>query len=567
MKTLHLSKFSIFIIAVVSIVIIIDTSIAYAQEKQTPDAASMGPPPVQNSSKRYDIKVEFAPTSIVVNPVTNVIYTSHTSLGDSVSVISGKTNKTISVIKVGTDPGHIAVNPITNMIYVANLNSHSVSVISGLTNKVVDTIDVGEFPRDMLINTKTNTVYIGNEGSSTISVIDGKTNSVVATIPVCNISGSESTFAIDPTGNTIYVTCTGPEGAIDVISGVTNKLIDTIPVGHDPTNVVFNPNTHMLYTANNGDYTVSVVSAKTDKVVITIPVELFPTVVAINPDTNMIYVANNFNSSSNKLSVIDGMTNKVVAKVSIGSGVQNIAIDSSNNIIYVVNYASNSISVISGKTNTLIDTIPVGALPTSIAINNVTSTVYVANWRSDFVSMIPVTSLDLQTIPEWKSINISTGPFTESAQSANNFDIQYRTINGTDVLQAHDYTFVANTYSKTNGMFEIKIPRNFPYYNGKDGPSENEKYIILENGADLTSSQYDKTVSDCLFTYSIPFYMNSTITVESTDTLYLMTPIYGDKIPDYCMSKTMVPEFPYVQIILIMSIMSTIVFYRVRFEK
>ncbi|NHI04616.1 hypothetical protein DYY67_1777 [Candidatus Nitrosotalea sp. TS] len=71
----------------------------------------------------------------------------------------------------------------------------------------------------------------------------------------------------------------------------------------------------MLYTANNGDYTVSAVSAKTDMVVDTIPVELFPTVVAVNPDTNMIYVANNFNSSSNKLSVIDGQTNNVVAKI------------------------------------------------------------------------------------------------------------------------------------------------------------------------------------------------------------------------------------------------------------
>jgi len=562
MKTLHL-----VIIAVLSIIVILDTSIAHAQEIPTSGMTSMGPPNVQNSSKRFDIKVEFAPVSIAVNPVTNMIYTSHTSLTDSISVISGKANKTISVIKVEKDPIHVAVNPITNMIYVTNSNSHSVSVIDGETNIVAATVQVGEIPRDILINTKTNTIYIANEGKSTISVIDGKTNNVVATIPVCNISGSESTFAIDQTENTIYVTCTGPEGAIDVISGVTNKLIDTIPVGHDPTNVVFNPNTHMLYTANEGDYTVSVVSAKTDKVVDTIPVEVFPKVVAINPDTNMIYVANDFNSSSNKLSAINGQTNKVVAKVGIGSGAQNIAIDSSNDIIYVVNYASNSVTVISGKTNTLIDTIPVGALPTSIAINTVTSTVYVANWRSDFVSMIPVTSLDLQPVPEWKSIYISTRPFTESAQSADNFDISYRTINGTSKFQAHDYAFVANTYSKTNGIFEIKIPRNFPYYNGKGGPSENEKYIIQENGADLTASQYRKTVSDCFFTYSIPFYMNSTITVESADTLYLVTPIYGDKIPDYCMSKIMIPEFPSVQIILIMSIISAIVFYRVRFRK
>ncbi|MDE1764730.1 MAG: YncE family protein [Thaumarchaeota archaeon] len=388
MKILHLA-----VIVILSSVIAVNVEIAFADE----GPESLGPGPVQNSSKRIDIPVTFAPISVAVNPVTNMIYTAHTSLADSVSVISGKTNKTISEIKVGQDPALVKVNPVTNMIYVTNTNSHSVSVISGLINKVVDTVQVGGFPGYILINTGTNTIYIASGGSNTISVIDGKTNNVVTTIPVCNISGAVSIFAMDQTENTIYVTCTGPDGAIDVISGTTNKVVDTISVGRDPTNVVFNPKTHMLYTANNGDYTVSVVSAKTDKVVDTIPVELFPSVVAVNPDTNMIYVANNFNSSSNKLSVIDGQTNKVVAKIPIGSGAQNIAIDSSDNIIYVANYASNSISVISGRTNTLIDTIPVGALPTSIAINDITKTVYVANWRSDFVSMIPITSLDLQT--------------------------------------------------------------------------------------------------------------------------------------------------------------------------
>lgn len=393
MKTVLLT---IATVAVLSIIITVNIGIAFADE----GPASIGPPPVQNSSKRFDIKTEFAPISVAVNPTTDMIYAAHTPGADSISVISGTTNKTVSVIKVGTDPVDVAVNPVTNMIYTTNSNSQSVSVISGTTNSVVATVQVGENPRHILINTETNVIYIANEGSRTISVIDGKTNNVVDTILVCNISGAESTFAIDQTENKIYVTCTGPDGAIDVISGTINKVIDTIHVGLDPTNVVFNPNTNMLYTANNGDYTVSVVSAKTDKVVATIPVDLFPSVVAVNPDTNMIYVANESNCSSDKLSVMDGETNKVVAKISIGCA-QNIAIDSSNNIIYAVHYSSNSISIISGKTNTVIDTIPVGALPTSIAINNVTKTVYVANWRSDFVSMIPVTSWDLQTVPEF----------------------------------------------------------------------------------------------------------------------------------------------------------------------
>lgn len=155
----------------------------------------------------------------------------------------------------------------------------------------------------------------------------------------------------------------------------------------------------------------------------------------------------------------------------------------------------------------------------------------------------------------------------ERSQPTHNFNIQYRIFNGTGTFQVHDYTFTANVFSKNDGIFEIKIPRNFPYYNGKDGPSNLETYIVVENVGQLTPREYAKTTSDCFFAYSIPFHMNSTITILSTDELSLMTPIYGDTVPDYCMSETMIPEFPNALPILIISIVSVILFYRIRFRK
>jgi YVTN family beta-propeller protein len=362
---------------------------------QTTTLSSMGPLPVENSSKRFDIKLDFFPGDILVN--TNLIYVAHLP-GNSISVISTLTNKTVSTITVENDPGRIAFNPSNNMIYVSNTNSHSISVISNLTNKVVATIQVGQLPRQILVNPNTNMIYVANEESNTVSVISGATNTVVATLKACNLWGTS--FAINESTNTIYLDCTGPAGAIDVISGSTNDLLYTIPVGHDPTNLVFNPRTNMLYTANNGDYTVSVVSGSDHKLVDTIPVETFPNFIALNPDTNMIYVTSD-NYGSHKLSVISGITNKVTSTIDIGLGSSNIAIDHTNNIIYVLNYVANSVSVISGNTNTVIDTIPVGANPSFIAINDITKTVYISNFKSDIISVIPFSNLDLQVVPEF----------------------------------------------------------------------------------------------------------------------------------------------------------------------
>lgn len=163
---------------------------------------------------------------------------------------------------------------------------------------------------------------------------------------------------------------------------------------------------------------------------------------------------------------------------------------------------------------------------------------------------------------DWKSTNVITGPVTteDPIEPAHNFNIQYRILNGTGTFQVvHDYTFTANIHSKTSGIFELMIPRNFPYFNGKNGPSNVEKYIITENGVNITRSEYIKT-SDCFFTYYVPFYGNSTIEILSMDTLLLVTPIYGDKVPSHCLLETMmipenhvrdkvisskVPEFPF----------------------
>ncbi|CUR51390.1 membrane protein of unknown function [Nitrosotalea devaniterrae] len=170
----------------------------------------------------------------------------------------------------------------------------------------------------------------------------------------------------------------------------------------------------------------------------------------------------------------------------------------------------------------------------------------------------------LDTYNKTLTSNTITGSSMDPAQPAHNFNVQYRIFNGTGTFQIHDYSFTANTYSKTNGTFEIKIPRNFPYYNGRDGPSNAETYVVIENGGQLTPREYNKTTSDCFFTYSVPFRMNSTIIVLSTDALSLMTPIYGDKVPDYCMSETMIPEFPFAVPMLFAGFTSLIAFYRLK---
>ncbi|MDE1863784.1 MAG: YncE family protein, partial [Thaumarchaeota archaeon] len=182
---------------------------------------------------------------------------------------------------------------------------------------MVATIQVGDGPSSIAINTHTNMIYVANMESNTVSVINGTTNSVVSTLHLCNLYGTN--FAVDESTNTIYLTCTGPQGEIAVISGAENKVINTIDIGRDPNRLAFNPRTDMLYTANNGDGTVSVVSAQDNKLKDTIHVEPFPNFVAVNPVTNTVYVTAD-SYKNHTLSVISGVTDKILATIDVDIG-------------------------------------------------------------------------------------------------------------------------------------------------------------------------------------------------------------------------------------------------------
>jgi YVTN family beta-propeller protein len=102
----------------------------------------------------------------------------------SVDYQTGRTNKVVSTIPVGSRPFDISVDQINNRVYVVNTQSNTVSVIDGKTNKVVSTIPVQLHPIGLVVDAFDGAIYVTNEASNTTSVIDGKTNKVVSTIPV-----------------------------------------------------------------------------------------------------------------------------------------------------------------------------------------------------------------------------------------------------------------------------------------------------------------------------------------------------------------------------------------------
>ena len=200
-------------------------------------------------------------------------------------------------------------------------------------------------------------------------------------IQFCSVYGANrlSVFAFNTT-NYINNNNNNNNGANKngiITSGIQ---VDSYPVG-----IAVNPNTGMIYVANEFSNTVSIIDESTDKIQATVKVGSFPYGIDVNPMTNRVYVANR---GSNTISVIDGSTNLKMADIHVGNSPIDVAVNPSSSLVYVTNIESATVSVIDGITNTISSTIKVGSIPYAIAVNPVTNMVYVTDIGDGSISIL-----------------------------------------------------------------------------------------------------------------------------------------------------------------------------------
>ncbi len=125
------------------------------------------------------------------------------------------------------------------------------------------------------------------------------------------------------------------------------------------------------------------------------------------------------------------------------------------------------------------------------------------------------------------------------------FKAQYRIVNGTvDSIENQYNSFTIDVSSTNSGLFEIKIPRNYPYNNSPSENSVPQNFLILVNHNEILRSE---TTSDCFFDYSIPFSGTSKIEILATYIL-ISTPYHGDHVIDKCLPQTTILDSPLKQL-------------------
>lgn len=139
--------------------------------------------------------------------------------------------------------------------------------------------------------------------------------------------------------------------------------------------------------------------------------------------------------------------------------------------------------------------------------------------------------------------------------------IFYYQINGTvnvNITNNDGFTTLIDIKNSSNhNVFKLKIPRNYPYDQSDGFP------LVLNNGY-----REDAKKSDCFYEFSMPIN-NDTVTIEFVSSRISSSAVSIESIPSYCLketiySETTIPEFPYTIPLLAISMISIVIFYRVK---
>jgi YVTN family beta-propeller protein/VCBS repeat-containing protein len=297
------------------------------------------------------VDVDRDPSAVAFNATGSLAYVTN-QYDKTVSVINTSTGAVVATIKVPYAPTAVVVSPVTNQNRAYVATTSGVAVIDTLSNKVIDlnpatkTVDlikVGSSPSAIAINPTGTRLYVSNGGSSTVSVINTATNLEITRVTV----GSQpSGLAVSPDGTRLYALSRAAD-KVTVIRTSDNQVIGSAAVGDSPRGIVLSPDGQVAYVTNYNSGTVTVLNTvgTTPVFVKTISVGSQPEGIAISNDGALVYVAN----GRDTVSVIDTRTNTVLGSpVAIDSpaeiGAHAIAV--SGNKIYVTDYVDDFVRVI-----------------------------------------------------------------------------------------------------------------------------------------------------------------------------------------------------------------------------
>lgn len=202
-----------------------------------PDVVDVVPGAVPESAPVIDsIPVGNDPFDVAYGAANDIFVTNNGSNNVSVIHVVLSRNYTavdVASVPVGSNPTGEAYDPTDGELFVANEGSDTVSAISGATDRVNSTIPVGPDPIGVAYDPSSGDVLVADHGSSNLTVISASSHRVVGNLSLAagarGQPGAPYDIAVDTADSRVYVTDEGAR-AISVINATTLQVLSNVSV-------------------------------------------------------------------------------------------------------------------------------------------------------------------------------------------------------------------------------------------------------------------------------------------------------------------------------------------------
>jgi len=155
----------------------------------------------------------------------------------------------------------------------------------------------------------------------------------------------------------------------------------------------------------------------------------------------------------------------------------------------------------------------------------------------------------MQDNTEWKTLpSVGKYLYNEPQRPAQIFNVQYMVVNGTlnSIISINgSYSIEASTV-KENGLFELKIPLNYPYTNFPN-VTIGQIYVVMINNENVGHIFGPSRLDECFFGFSIPFSGNVHMDL-APGVIPEHFPYHGDEVPPHCIKETILSIPPLQQL-------------------
>jgi DNA-binding beta-propeller fold protein YncE len=208
-------------------------------------------------------------------------------VSSTVTIFDLQTLKHLGEVPAGKSPDGVLYDSTSGRVFAFNHHGDNVTVFGASDGKVAGTIELGgepEFP----VNDEKGSVWVNVEDKSTLIRLDAHSLQATGRWPVAPCEAPAS-MAIDRERRRLFIGCGNQLMA--VADADTGKIITTLPIGTHVDATAFDPETGLIFNANNG--TVTIIhqdSADQYSVVETVTTKFKANTLAVDPKTHKVYL-------------------------------------------------------------------------------------------------------------------------------------------------------------------------------------------------------------------------------------------------------------------------------------